>query len=96
MPRTVRSNRELIELEFASLIQKLAFLRGGGMTPRNFPAAEQVAIEAFGLSCCRLMQQELYARTNSGTYAFDEDGNYQPDPLEEDTEPGWKSRRRIQ
>lgn len=95
-----RSNRELIELELSSLIQKLAYLRGGGMTPRSFPTAEADAIAAFGLACCRRMQDEMHARDGSGThtkvgpsYAFDEDGNYRTDPMDEDTEPGWKSRR---
>ena len=94
MGRTVSSNRELIELELTSLIQKLAFLRGEGMTPRSFPTAEYAAIEAFGLSCCRLMAQEMHRRMNgSGTYTFTPDGDYHKDPFaDEDTEPGFKRR----
>ena len=55
----VRRTREIIELEFTSCIQKLAYLRGGGMTPRSFPESERVVIESFGLACCRLMAIEL-------------------------------------
>jgi hypothetical protein len=85
-----RSNRDLIELELTSLIQKLAFLRGGGMTPRSFPTAEYDVIEAFGLSCCRLMERELHRATNSGTYPLGADGH----SVDEDTQPGWRSRIR--
>lgn len=56
---TRRSHRELIDLELTSLIQKLAFLRGVGVTPRTFPPQERVVIEAFGLACCRLVTEEL-------------------------------------
>lgn len=94
MPRSASSNRELIELELASCIQKLAYLRGGGMTPRSFPPEEYAVIEAFGLGCCRRMSDELHARANSGTYAFNADGDYEPNPLDEDTQPGWKSAQR--
>ena len=90
------SNRELIELEFVSCIQKLAYLRGGGMTPRSFPESERAVIESFGLACCRLASLELHARmSGSGTYALpDDDAAYEPHPLDEDTEPGWPAKRR--
>lgn len=95
MARTAGSNEELIELELTSLIQKLAFLRGG-MTPRTFPKAEYEVIRSFGLSCCRLMSEEVHRRMNgSGTYAFDPDGDYQQNPFDADdkTEPGFKRRK---
>lgn len=93
MSQSSSNNEELIELEFASLIQKLAFLRGGGMTPRSFPKAEYEVIRAFGISCCRLKAEDVYRRMNgSGTYAFDPD---EDNPFEADTktEPGFKKRK---
>lgn len=96
VPRRAASNRELIELELTSLIQKLAFLRGGGMTPRTFPAGEYEVIESFGLACCRLAaeaERQLEART--GTYGFDPDGDYTKNPFDtdEDTSPGYRRRK---
>lgn len=95
MGRSVPSNRALIELELTSLIQKLSYLRGGGMTPRTFPPDEYAAIEAFGLSCCRLMTQELHARepVTSRAYAFDENGDYKNPFDDEDTSPGYLHRK---
>lgn len=97
MPRRAARHRELIELELTSLIQKLAYLRGDGMTPRSFPADEREVIEAFGLACCRLSAADTIAReASTGTYGFTGDGDYNRGPFDEtekeDTSPG--SRRR--
>lgn len=88
------ATRELIELEFASCIQKLAYLRGGNMTPRSFPESERAVIEAFGLACCRLMATEMTKDLGRGNGAFDPDGNFEPSPLDDDDTPDWRRRRK--
>lgn len=90
------SNRDLIDLELTSLIQKLSFLRGGGMTPRSFPPEELEVIESFGLACCRLKAAEVHARdASAGSYGFTEDGDYNRPPfdVDEDTSPGYRRRK---
>jgi hypothetical protein len=82
---------DIIDLELSSCIQKLAFLRG--ITPRSFPADEFEVIKDFGLLCRLRALNEVHARRASGGYRFDADGDYERDPLDEDTEPGFKSRR---
>ena len=89
--------RQQIDLELASLIQKLAFLRGGGMTPSTFPPAEHAAIEAFGITCCRLSAS--HARTldaGAGVYGFNADGDYNRGPsddADEDTLPSYRLKK---
>lgn len=76
-------DRELIHLALMSCIQKLAFLRGDGTSPRTFPDDERDVIAVFGLECVRLGQS-----SDSESSSHDESSH------NEDTPPRARTRLR--